>query len=91
MRTPTRPASASRRSTVVVSSNFTPEIVSLTNGLPVHQVMRHTRRVIRQPPGVRSRVSAYQPVPSQSGLPPAALRTRRQPPLQKLCAPSPST
>jgi hypothetical protein len=56
---------ASLRNTVVARSSFTAGIVSLTCGLPVYQVMRHTRRVIRQPP---------------------ALRTRRQPPLQKVFA-----
>ena len=62
-RTPMGPASASRRSTLVARSNFTPGILSLTDGLPVHQVMRQIRPQIRQPPGVCTNVSSYQPVP----------------------------
>ena len=58
-----RPASASRRSTLVARSNFTPGMPSLTDGLPVHQVMRQIRPQIRQPPGVCTNVSSYQPVP----------------------------
>jgi hypothetical protein len=47
--------------------------------------MRHIRRVIGQPCDVPTKVSSYQPVPSRSGSPSAALRTRRQSPY-KNCA-----